>query len=225
MFAVIRTGGKQYRVAANDTLQIEKLAGEPGDSVTFSDVLMLGGEQPQIGSSLVAGASVVGEIVEQGRARKIIIFKKRRRQNSRRKNGHRQHFTLVRITEILTEGRKSAAPKRTAEAKPENGKSAEQSQSGVKAATSEATVLPEARAARGAAAGDSRRDDLKKLTGVGPALEKKLNAAGVTRYEQIADWTEEDVERMDAELNFKGRIERDDWIGQAKTLADQTKEK
>lgn len=104
MFAVIKTGGKQYRVAANDTLQLEKLSGEAGATVTFPDVLMLGGAEPQIGSPLVAGASVLGEIVEQKRGRKVIVFKKRRRQNSRRRNGHRQDFTLVRITDILADG-------------------------------------------------------------------------------------------------------------------------
>jgi len=107
MFAVIKTGGKQYRVAANETLQIEKLPGEAGETVTFSDVLMLGGDEPKVGSPLVGGASVTAEIVEHKRGRKIIIFKKRRRQNSKRRNGHRQDFTLVRITEIL-----GAAPQR-----------------------------------------------------------------------------------------------------------------
>jgi large subunit ribosomal protein L21 len=104
MFAVIKTGGKQYRVAANDRLQIEKLVGEAGETVTFSDVLMLGGDTPQIGAPLVAGASVTAEIVEHKRGRKVIVFKKRRRQNSRRKNGHRQDFTVVRITDIMGSG-------------------------------------------------------------------------------------------------------------------------
>ncbi len=114
MFAVIRTGGKQYRVAADATLRVEKLAGETGDVVTFTDVLAHGGDTPRIGAPLVSGASVLAEIVEQGRGDKVIIFKKRRRQNSRRKNGHRQHYTLLRITEILTEGSKSARPARKA---------------------------------------------------------------------------------------------------------------
>ena len=117
MFAVIRTGGKQYRVAADETLEVEKLAGETGDQIVFSDVLMVGGDAPAIGAPLVAGASVAAEIVEQRRGDKVIVFKKRRRQNSRRKNGHRQHYTWVRITEILTDGKapsprkKAAAPK------------------------------------------------------------------------------------------------------------------
>lgn len=110
MFAVIRTGGKQYRVAADATLEVEKLAGEPGDIVTLSDVLMLGGDQPKLGAPLVEGASVAAEIVEQKRGPKLIVFKKRRRHNSRRKNGHRQDLTVIRITEILTDGAKASKP-------------------------------------------------------------------------------------------------------------------
>jgi len=123
MFAVIRTGGKQYRVAANDLLTVGKLAGSPGDIVTFP-VMILGGDKPSIGAPLVAGATVAAEVVEQRRGAKIIAFKKRRRQNSRRKRGHRQEYTVVRVTEILTDGKEPSktAPKREpkpkAEAKP-----------------------------------------------------------------------------------------------------------
>jgi large subunit ribosomal protein L21 len=119
MFAVIRTGGKQYRVAAGETFEVEKLPGEAGDQVAFSEVLVLGGDAPSVGSPLVAGASVAAEIVEQRRGPKIVIFKKRRRHNSRRKNGHRQEYTLVRITEILTEGAKAAKTARKEKATPE----------------------------------------------------------------------------------------------------------
>ena len=115
MFAVIKTGGKQYRVAANETLQVERLAGEAGETVTFSDVLMLGGDVPKVGAPLVGGASVLAEIVEHTRGRKIIVFKKRRRQNSRRRNGHRQDFTVVRITDIFADA-SGARPARTSEA-------------------------------------------------------------------------------------------------------------
>ena len=120
MFAVIKTGGKQYRVAADQTLEVEKLAGEAGETVTFGEVLMLGGDQPQVGAPLVSGASVIGEIVGQKRGRKIIVFKKRRRQNSRRRNGHRQDFTLVRITDILGAGQQAspARERSTAAASP-----------------------------------------------------------------------------------------------------------
>jgi large subunit ribosomal protein L21 len=109
MFAVIKTGGKQYSVAADQTLEIAKIAGEAGEQVTFAEVLMLGGDTPSLGAPLVSGASVVAEIVEHRRGPKIIIFKKRRRHNSRRRNGHRQDATLVRITEILTDGAKPSA--------------------------------------------------------------------------------------------------------------------
>ena len=110
MFAVIKTGGKQYRVAADDIVKIEKLAGEPGDIVAFESVLMVGGESVTLGSPTVEGASVAGEIVEQTRGPKTISFKKRRRQNSKRKKGHRQDLTIVRITEILAGGKKASKP-------------------------------------------------------------------------------------------------------------------
>lgn len=102
MYAVIKTGGKQYRVATNDTLIIEKLTGDAGSTVEFTEVLMVGGEgEPKIGKPLIEGAKVTAEVVEQGRAKKVIAFKKRRRKNSRRKRGHRQEQTTVRITEIV----------------------------------------------------------------------------------------------------------------------------
>ena len=101
MYAVIKTGGKQYRVAAKDVLTIEKLEGEAGAKVEFTEVLMVGGDKPKLGSPLVSGAKVVAEVVEHNRAPKVIAFKKRRRKNSRRKRGHRQHHTVVRITEIV----------------------------------------------------------------------------------------------------------------------------
>ena len=111
MFAVIKTGGKQYRVAADDEITVMSLAGEAGESVTFSDVLsVFDGESTSFGGPTVAGASVVGEIVSQKRGPKVIAFKKRRRKNSRRKRGHRQDLTVVKITELLTGGL-SASPR------------------------------------------------------------------------------------------------------------------
>ena len=101
MFAVIRTGGKQYKVAADDVITVEKLAGEAGATIEFGEVLMVGdGATVSAGTPLVAGASVSAILVEQSRADKIIVFKKKRRHNYRRKNGHRQHQTVLRITEI-----------------------------------------------------------------------------------------------------------------------------
>jgi len=104
MFAVIKTGGKQYRVAAQDVLAVDKIEAQPGETIEFEEVLLIGGDAVTLGAPTVAGASVAAEVVEQGRGPKIIAFKKRRRKNSRRKCGHRQQFTRVRITEIRTEG-------------------------------------------------------------------------------------------------------------------------
>ncbi|WP_431282969.1 50S ribosomal protein L21 [Humitalea sp. 24SJ18S-53] len=100
-YAVIRTGGKQYRVTPNAVVIVEKLDGEPGTSITFQDVLAVSGETGlTIGAPTVAGASVTATVLEQKRGEKVIIFKKRRRQNSRRKNGHRQYLTVLRVTAI-----------------------------------------------------------------------------------------------------------------------------
>ena len=120
MFAVIRTGGKQYRVAPNDIIEIEKIAGQPGDIVELGEVLLLGGEGgPKTGSPTIAGALVAAEVLEQKRDDKIIVFKKKRRKSYRRNKGHRQALTALRITEILTDGKKpsKAAPAK-AETKP-----------------------------------------------------------------------------------------------------------
>ena len=209
MYAVVKTGGKQYRVSKDDILRVEKLDGEAGDVVTLDDVLMLGGESGDVtvGAPTVDGASVAAEIVEQMRDKKIVIFKKRRRQNYRRKKGHRQHLTVLKVTDILTDGakpkpaaKKKAAPK--AEAKTE---------------TKAAAPAKEAAKAEGG-------DDLKKLSGVGPVLEQKLLDAGVTSYAQIAAWTEADIAEFDEKLSFKGRIEREGWVDQAKELAKGEKE-
>ena len=128
MFAVIRAGGKQYKVAEDQVLQVEGISGEPGTIVQLGEVIMLGGEQPVLGSPTVAGASVAAEIIEHARGPKVIAFKKRRRKNSRRKRGHRQEFVLIRISEILTEGAKPTKgpkPKPEAKAKPAEGSEGE----------------------------------------------------------------------------------------------------
>ena len=124
MFAVIKAGGKQYRVAEDQVLKVEGIKGEPGTIVQIGDVIMLGGDTPQIGSPMVAGASVAAEILDHVRGSKVIAFKKRRRKNSRRKRGHRQDFVLIRISEILTEGAKPTKgpkPKPEPKAKPAEG--------------------------------------------------------------------------------------------------------
>jgi len=130
MFAVFKTGGKQYRVATDDVLKVDKVKGEPGEIVEFGEVLVVGGDSVKLGAPTVAGATVAAEVLEQGRGAKIIAFKKRRRKNSRRKIGHRQEFTLLRITEILTDGKKPskearAKPKPAPKAKPAEGEAKE----------------------------------------------------------------------------------------------------
>jgi large subunit ribosomal protein L21 len=149
MFAVIKTGGKQYRVAADDTLRVEKVKGEPGEIVQFGEVLVVGGEDVVLGTPTVAGASVAAEVVEQGRGRKVIAFKKRRRKNSRRRRGHRQEFTLIRITEILTDGKApslTARPKAEAKPKPP----ADEAEAGAEAEPAKMPAKP--KAAKGKAA-------------------------------------------------------------------------
>jgi large subunit ribosomal protein L21 len=100
MFAVIRTGGKQYKVAKDDVITIERLDGDAGSKITFGEVMMLGGDAPKHGAPLISGASVTAEVVDQGKGEKVVAFKKRRRKNTHRKRGHRQHFTKVKITGI-----------------------------------------------------------------------------------------------------------------------------
>ena len=121
MFAVIKTGGKQYRVAAEDVIRIDRVNGQPGEIVEFGEVLVVGGDAPQLGTPTVAGATVAGEVLQHTRGDKVIAFKKRRRKNSRRKRGYRHEFSVVRITEILTGGAKpskTAAPRPKREPKP-----------------------------------------------------------------------------------------------------------
>jgi len=147
MFAVIKTGGKQYRVAAEDVLQIDKVKGDPGEIIQFGEVLVLGGDEVKLGLPTIAGASVAAEVLEQGRGPKIIAFKKRRRKNSRRKRGHRQEFTLVRVTEILTDGAKptKAAAPRSAKPKSAEPKSTETKSTETKSAKSKSAKPKDAK--------------------------------------------------------------------------------
>jgi large subunit ribosomal protein L21 len=153
MFAVFKTGGKQYRVAAEDVLQVDKIKGERGEIVEFGEVLVVGGDSVTLGAPTVAGATVAAEVVDQGRGPKIIAFKKRRRKNSRRKRGFRQEFTLLRITEILTDGNK---PSKTAPPRPRRAPAAAAAPAEASAASAEAPESapkskPKARAKKPAA--------------------------------------------------------------------------
>jgi large subunit ribosomal protein L21 len=115
MFAVIKTGGKQYRVAAEDVIRIDRVNSQPGEIVEFGEVLVVGGDTPLLGTPTVSGATVAGEVLQHSRGDKVIAFKKRRRKNSRRKRGYRHEFSVIRITEILTDG---AKPSKTATPRP-----------------------------------------------------------------------------------------------------------
>ncbi|MEL6678883.1 MAG: 50S ribosomal protein L21 [Pseudomonadota bacterium] len=232
MFAVIKTGGKQYKVAKDDVVTIEKLAADAGETVQFNDVLMLGGDDVTVGAPYVEGAGVQAEVLDQFRGEKVLNFKKRRRKHSsQRKKGHRQHLTLVKVTEILASGADTSGVKAAlgagsvavAAVAPAAAPKAEKPAPTPKAEAPKA----EAPAAEVAATkpdnlldapkGDA--DDLKKISGVGPALEKKLHANGIYHFWQIAAWGPSDIAFVDDLLSFKGRIERDNWIAQAKEFA------
>ena len=127
MFAVIKSGGKQYKVAKEDVIRVEKIDAEEGMTVNLNEILMVGDENGQtIGAPLVDGAAVSATVLEQMRDRKIIVFKKQRRQNYRRRNGHRQHLTVLRIDDILTGGKKKAATKKKTASKKKEVAAAEE---------------------------------------------------------------------------------------------------
>ena len=193
MYAVIKTGGKQYRVAAEDVIEIERTGANEGDIVEFP-VLMLAGEgSVEVGTPTVDGATVAGQVTALTRGPKIIIFKKRRRKHYRRKNGHRQDLMTVQITEILTDGKKPSKKAAAPAAKKEAAPKAAEAAAGVK-------------------------DDVELIGGVGPALKKKLAEAGVTTLSQIAAMSAADMAKLDEDLKLGGRTEREEWIEQAKEL-------
>ena len=242
MFAVMKTGGKQYKVSSGDVLRVERLAADAGETVQFNEVLMVG---DAIGTPTVEGAGVQAEVIDQIKGEKLIHFVKRRRKHgSKRTKGHRQKLTLVRITDILESGadksgvkaaigtgslsaaalaamgaasnkpakaakpakaEKAAKPAKKAEKPAEAPAAAEEV-----AATKPANLLSEAR--------EGGADDLKRISGVGPKLEGLLHENGVFHFDQIMAWGPSDIAYMDDKLSFKGRIERDNWIEQAKTL-------
>lgn len=197
MYAVVKTGGKQFRVSADDVIKVEKLAGDAGDMVTLEDVLMVGGNgAPEIGAPRVDGASVAAEILEQARDKKITVFKKRRRQNYRRKKGHRQPMTVLKVREILTGGAKpsakAAAPAPKKEASPKTEAPAESSKTEI-------------------------IDDVALIGGVGPKLKEKLEGVGITSLAPIAEMSDETKAKLD-EIGAAKRAETDEWQEQAKEL-------
>lgn len=235
MFAVIKTGGKQYRVAANDLLKIEKLEANVGDIVEIGSVLAHGeGENVTFGAPFVDGALVTAEVVEQGKNRTVIAFKKRRRQNSRRKIGHRQLLTTVRIAEILLGGAKPSkkaaakveakAPEAKAEVAPEaKAEAAPKEAKAKKEAKPEAAPKAEAKTETAVAAPlfkapKGEPDDLTVIKGIGPVAAKDLAEQGIITFAQLAKLTDKDVAKIDEHMPFSADQIKD-WREQAKELA------
>jgi len=235
MFAVIKTGGKQYKVTKDDTLVVERLAADVGETVQFEDVLMLGGDAPQVGAPFVPDAAVRAEVLEQGRGEKIYNFKRRRRKHgSRRLKGHRQYLTTLKVTEILAPGMEAAvdaaetnAPLVADATSPDEADKAPDAAVEAEAPTDVAeSKMEETRAeADGKRPGNlleeaqGAPDDLTGISGVDSELADKLDANGVFHYRQIAEWSPAEAAFMDKLLGLEGRIVRNDWIGQARALA------
>ena len=200
MYAVVKTGGKQFRVAADDVIKVEKLAGDEGELVTLEDVLMVGGNgAPEIGAPRVDGASVSAEILEQGRDAKITVFKKRRRQNYRRKKGHRQPMTVLRVREILTGGAKPSA------------------KAAAPAPKKEAAPKADAKPAEAEAPKADIKDDVALIGGIGPKLKEKLEGVGITSLAPLAEMSDDTKAKLE-EIGALGRAESDEWQEQAKEL-------
>lgn len=185
MFAVVRTGGKQYKVAPGDIIKVERLTGDVGATIALPDVLMMGtGADVKLGSGKVSA-----EIVDHIRGEKLTIFKKRRRHTYRRKNGHRQDLTVLRVTNVggvtptVWDGKAAAKP-----------------------------------AAAAPAAGGLDTSNLSLISGVGPTIEKKLRAAGILTWNDIAAWSVEDAASWNEKLKLGGRIGREGWVEQANDL-------
>ena len=236
MFAVLKTGGKQYRVKSGDVLRVEKIAADAGEKVQFNEILMVGST---VGTPLVDGAGVQAEVIDQIKGDKVIHFVKRRRKHgSKRTKGHRQQLTLVRIGDILESGAtdtgvkaavgagiagwtgvqadkgdfvKNRAGKSEMKRRVAEGDAIEKVAARTEAAEGGATAKP-GNLLTGSR--DGTADDLKVLTGVGPAMEKKMNDAGVYHFDQIAAWSEDEIAYMEDQLGARGKIA--DWAAEAK---------
>ena len=203
MFAVLKTGGKQYKVQSGDTLRVEKLAADAGEKVQFNDILMLGGDAPVVGAPFVTGAAVQAEVVDQIKGEKLIHFVKRRRKHSsQRTKGHRQQLTVIRVTDILASGADKSGVKAAIGAG-----------SAPASATKAKPASPKAEKAAAPAATAVEADDLTQITGVGPAAAKKLQEAGVSSFAQLAALTDDGIAAIDT-IKIKP-----EWVEQAIDLA------
>lgn len=212
MFAVLKTGGKQYKVQSGDMLRVEKLAADAGEKVQFNDILMLGGDPAVIGTPFVDGAAVQAEVVDQVKGDKVIKFVKRRRKHgSKRTVGHRQQLTLLRVTGILEKGAEATGVKAALGAG--SAPAAPAKKPAAKPAAKPAKKAEPQKPAPAKEAAPAAADDLKALDGVGPAAEKKLHEAGLTSFAQIAALSDDDIAAIDA-IKIKP-----EWVEQAKELA------
>lgn len=200
MYAVVETGGKQYRVAVGDKLMVEKLDVEEGANIELDRVLMVCNEgDVEVGTPVLDGTAVAAKVLKQGRDEKIKVFKFKRRKKYRKTQGHRQAFTQL---EILSIGEAKAAAKAEEPAK-----------------AAPKTAAPKKAAAKTEATEATEGDKLTEINGIGPVIEGKLKGLGVTTFAQIAALTEEQIAEVDSKLNFKGRIDREEWVAQAKKLS------
>ena len=204
MFAVLKTGGKQYKVQSGDVLRVERLAADAGETIQFNEILMLGGDAPVVGAPMVDGAAVQAEVIDQIKGKKVINFVKRRRKHSSKRTvGHRQKLTLLRITDILASGGDKTGVKAAIGTGSVSGFAA-------KPADEKKPAAKKAAAPKAAAAPAAAGDDLTQITGVGPAAAKKLVAAGINTF---ADLAKVDVDSFDA---VKVKPE---WVAQAADLS------
>ena len=204
MFAVLKTGGKQYKVQSGDVLRVERLAADAGETIQFNEILMLGGDEPVVGAPMVDGAAVQAEVIDQIKGKKVINFVKRRRKHSSKRTvGHRQKLTLLRITDILASGGDKTGVKAAIGTGSVSGFVA-------KPADEKKPAAKKAAAPKAAAAPAASGDDLTQITGVGPAAAKKLVAAGINTF---ADLAKVDVDSFDA---VKVKPE---WVAQAADLS------
>ncbi|MGI9317533.1 MAG: 50S ribosomal protein L21 [bacterium] len=201
MYAVVETGGKQYKVSIGDKLKVEKLMAEEGASVDFDRVLMVAdGDDVSVGAPTL-DTSVSATVIAHGRAKKIRVFKMKRRKNYRRTQGHRQYFTEIEITGI-GDVKADSAPAKKAKSKP----------------APEKQTKAEAKKDAGP---DGVGDNLTEINGIGPVIEEKLHGLGITTFKQIAELEQARIDEINEQLSFKGRIEREEWVEQAQKLIAQ----
>jgi len=212
MYAVIKTGGKQYRVSPGDKLRVESLDIDEGEAINLDQVLMMGeGADVTVGSPFISGAIVSAKVLSHGRGKKIDIVKFRRRKHYRRQMGHRQNYTELEIVSVngVTAESSSSSSTPSSEVAPAGN----DVKNDVADAAAAATVTP-----KFLDAPNGEPDDLKKILGIGSVIEEQLNNLGVYHFSQIAEFSDDDVANVNAHLNFPGRIERDEWIAQAQEL-------